>query len=62
MKGLYLAEPLNHDLNKYATCMSENMKQMIADFKSRIGMELYLCYYCTRYARSRVPTSYLVWT
>ena len=39
MKGLYLAEPLTLDLKKYA--MSENMKLMIADFKTRIGMELY---------------------
>ena len=39
MKGLYLAEPLAHDLNKYA--MSEKMKEMIADFETRIGMELY---------------------
>jgi hypothetical protein len=39
MKGLYLAEPLSHDLNKYA--MSKKMKEMIADFETRIGMELY---------------------
>ena len=39
MKGLYLAEPLAHDLDKYA--MSANMKRMIADFETRIGMELY---------------------
>ena len=39
MKGLYLAEPLNRDLKKYA--MSANMKRMIADFETRIGMELY---------------------
>jgi hypothetical protein len=35
MKGLYLAEPLAHDLTKYA--MSDNMKRTIADFKTRIG-------------------------
>ena len=39
MKGLYLAEPLTDDLNKYA--MSVKMKEMIADFKTHIGMELY---------------------
>ena len=39
MKGLYLAEPLAHDLDKYA--MSAKMKDMIADFETRIGMELY---------------------
>ena len=39
MKGLYLAEPLAHDLDKYA--MSAKMKEMIADFETRIGMELY---------------------
>ena len=39
MKGLYLAEPLTDDLKKYA--MAKNMKEMIADFETRIGMELY---------------------
>jgi hypothetical protein len=39
MKGLYLAEPLDVDINKYA--MPEKMKRMIADFKTRIGMNLY---------------------
>jgi hypothetical protein len=39
MKCLYLAEPLTVDINKYA--MPEKMKLMIADFKTRIGMDLY---------------------
>jgi hypothetical protein len=39
MKGLYLAEPLDLDIDKYA--MPKKMKDMIADFKTRIGMELY---------------------